>query len=88
MAKFHLLRKIGCVNERDCMVVKCSPVAQPVEALPILSPAFILITTCIISCESVDQQIENTIPGDIATCIYFCAPIIALHSLFSKAFSL
>lgn len=54
-----------------------------VQAFPILSPAFILITTCIISCESVAQQIENTAPGDIASCIYFPSPFIVLYSVFS-----
>lgn len=54
-----------------------------VQAFPILSPAFILITTCIISGESVAQQIENTAPGDLASCIYFPSPSIVLCSVFT-----
>lgn len=54
-----------------------------VQAFPILSPAFILITTCIISCESVAQQIENTAPGDLASCIYFPSLSIVLCSVFT-----
>ena len=72
-----------CVNEKQRRAAEWSPVAPLLQALPILSPAFILITTCIISCESVAQQIENTAPRDLASCIYFPSPSIVLHSVFT-----
>lgn len=70
-----------CVNEKQRRAAEWSPVGPLLQALPILSPAFILITTCIISCESVAQQIENSAPGDLASCIYFPSPSIVLHSV-------
>lgn len=62
------------VNEKAWIVTeRRSPVASALHAFPILSPAFILITTCIISCESVTRQIEKAAPGDRAPSI--CFPI-------------
>lgn len=83
LVKLCFLGKAVCVNEKQRIAVEWSPVALLVQAFPILSPAFILITTCIISCESVAQQIENTAPGDIASCIYFPSPSIVLYSVFT-----
>lgn len=84
MAELCFLGKL-CVNEKPRRVAERSPVALLLQALPVLSPAFILITTCIISCESVAQQIENTAPGDLASCIYFPSPSIVLHSVFAAS---
>lgn len=75
MAGLCLLGKAVC-EQRGA--AERSPVAPLLQALPRLSPPFILITACIISCESVAQQIENTAPGDGASCIYpisYCVPL-------------
>lgn len=67
-------------GERSSILLLSRGLALPHAFSPILSPAFILITTCIISCQLLTQQIEKAAPRDHASFVSYSrsSPIVCV----------